>query len=161
MLVDQPCHERTEGGVVLGEHKVRRVVRPVEFVAGGECRDPDLPNRSIGCDHELAWWLLKYHIQRAAVLLDFKFAALFRGDQALLQRFQGSGERSTRPTCFQCSKRARLRLFRRPHEAHMRAFSCGCQFGTVFSSGTGEVFFTQFHGVPSLCAWVSCILLID
>lgn len=67
---------------------------PVELEAGGQGRDPDLPDRGVRGEDELAVVVLEDDVQDSVLLLGFKgnlvgVALFFGEDEGLLQGFKG------------------------------------------------------------------------
>ena len=76
VLADEAIDEGGESFAGAGQDKFLELGIPVEFEAGGGCRDPDLANRRVGRDDEAGRGILEEDVEHAALLLDFETCLL-------------------------------------------------------------------------------------
>jgi hypothetical protein len=75
----------------FGESESVGCVGPVEFVAGGLGRDPDLTNGGVGSDNELAGAVLEDDVHDTVVVFELEGAVVVLGrDEGLLESFEGT-----------------------------------------------------------------------
>jgi len=75
----------------LGKREGLRRVGPVELVAGGLGRDPDLADGRVGGDDELAGAIFKDDVHDAVIVFVLEGSvALLSGDERLLEGFEGT-----------------------------------------------------------------------
>ena len=91
-VADQAVYQRDERLAAAGQNEGLFQLVPVQLEACGEGGDPDLPHGRVGRDHELAFRLLKNHVEHAVLLLDLEtgIVVFFKDIQMLFERFQGT-----------------------------------------------------------------------
>jgi hypothetical protein len=95
LLLQQPLGEQAEVFAGLGQSEGLLFFGPVELEAGGQGRDPDLPDGRVRGEDELAGVVLEDDVEDAVLLFGFEgnlvgLALLFGKDEGLLQSLKGA-----------------------------------------------------------------------
>lgn len=89
VLLDEPLRERLQVFAGARQDEGLSFVGPAELEAGGQGRNPDLADGSVGSEDKFGRWCIEEDVQNAILLFGFKVALFFCGDQAFLQGFEG------------------------------------------------------------------------
>ena len=90
VLADQAIHQRRECLASTRQYKRCLFLIPIKLEAGRECRDPDLANRRVRRNYELARRLFKQNIQHPVLFFHFKpsVVRLFTFYEVLFERVE-------------------------------------------------------------------------
>ena len=90
MLGDQAGDKRFEGLAGFGKDEGLRVIVPVEFEAGGQSRNPDLSDRSIGSENKFGGRFFKADVEHSILFFHFKVGIGLGEDESFFQGFQSA-----------------------------------------------------------------------